>query len=231
MELHKACTAPPPAQIPTGAAFTDLVPKEVKLWALQEGNALVAEGTAKDLSDLRELIGMLDQPVKRVETKVEAIAVPASGFKVWSSGSKHTTISGLVGLSLFVGDPEPLIAKMGGKRVGGQSRLSVVTGNNRLSTIWLGSEVAHLYGPNGLGVGLTLRPRVNADDSILLFLMAMEALPDDVQGARTQGHLYTEVRVASGDGLLIPLRPSTEPRVQGEELLVLLTPRILPPAD
>ncbi|MCE5218280.1 hypothetical protein LLH03_14750 [bacterium] len=190
-----------------------------KVWVLPEYRALVAQGTPEAITRAHELVALLDQPVRQVEVKVEpfwweqadaAAPDPAAGTQEAPERA----------------DAQALLAA-GGKRLRTDTWAPLVVANNRSGVFWLGQDFGVRYHPEALNYAVSVSPRVNADETVTLYLTLRPALADAEKGAVLgRADWEAQLTVKSGESLCVDYRqPGTGNKGRAR---ILITPRALP---
>jgi hypothetical protein len=190
-----------------------------KVWVLTEYRALVVQGTPDAITRIRELVALFDQPVRQVEVKVEAF---------WWEQADTATPEPAAGTEQAPErtDAEALLAA-GGKRLQADTWAPLVVVNNRSGVFWLGQDFGVRYHPEALNYAVSVRPRVNADETLTLYLALRPALADTEKGAVLgRADWEAQFTVKSGEGLCVDYRqPGSGNKGMAR---ILITPRVLP---
>ena len=231
----------------------DLLGEDLKaIWPLVAQNAFVVEGSPEDIDEFRELLDLLDQLAKRISVDVKVLLCGMDAGRVLGVEWRQTNM----GTFSRMGSPgptsEPLAlayatgsfnAQISAAEKDGSAKVvapaipsPVVVRNNQMKTVWLTEEFAGIWEPTALASAVGVRPRVNADDSVTVFIILAHAFADRDQGARMRQVVTMAVRVPDGDSILIadPTGGRTASGAgsgtrgeEGQQVMLLVTPRIV----
>lgn len=166
-------------------------------------NALIVRGTPENIDEFRELLEMLDQPIKQIEISVKIVQIKASrsrslgiewrlnngAFRIWNTGLAPPGANTILQYATGTFDAQLNTSLRDGSATVIDEPF-VLAGNNQLAQVMFMTSVPYFaafisynqfgqrtvdYTPGEVPVinQLITRPRVNADDSITVFFMVM----------------------------------------------------------
>ncbi len=181
--------------------------------ALREDSALVAQGSADSLDQLRELVSVVDRPSRRIQLGVRAVVPPAGHDLTWRpaafmmEGGHH--IEKLA--------PIPVESTAEGLKTEGARILQPVGGgtrsvsNNRSTTFWFGDDFVWFREGKPLAVGLQVTPRLNGDNSVTLSWTWVRVALDEKGKPHVQpvpedtACVFPQVTIGDGESVLTDL--------------------------
>ncbi len=202
------------------------IPKGVdRIWPLADGDAIVAEGDADAIGQLREVVLLLDHPINRVAADIREVRLPVAS----PDPMKVTEALEALGNSTVDGLNQALsvLQTAGAQVTVPRTGAVVLMDNNTPRPVWLSDDLRTIAGPNALAAGLILTPRIMAD-GVVLSVETVEAQPDDVWGARLVSSPALDVTIEPGH--VAVWSQAYMPRADGkrQQVAIVIVLRILP---
>lgn len=204
----------------------------MRLEPLDDYGALLAEGSARAVGQLREVIMLLDSPRAQIALEVGLLVTPgaeAQRFRPeWFSEPDE------VGPETGAGIPPRRFELLvrGYRERGGQVVLSralpqVLAPNGGTKTVWLDTDFAGLADPAALAGGVRLSPRVVPDGNILVTVALVAAIADAARDVRLIRQSQVQATVADGDSIVYGGHFLGEGEEQRQEVVIVVIPRVV----
>ena len=203
-----------------------------RLEPLDDHSALLAEGSARAVGQLREVVMLLDHPRARIAVEVGLLVTPGAEprrFKPeWFSAPDEAAPE--TGATIPPSRFEALVRgyrERGGEVVLSRALPQVLVPNGEVKTVWLDADFAGLCDPAAMAGGLVLSPRVVPDGNILVAVALISAIGDPAGGVRFIQQSQIQATVADGDSLVYGGHFLGEGEEQRQEVVLVVIPRVV----